>query len=653
MSILQITRIILGLLFLLPSIVFGQADGKVISNKASGGTISLDTILANSLLNIHQTTAGQTITIANLITGGRTIDLVNTGSVDVTIVPGGKLSPFPAENSRIQLRWAKTNWGVTSVGASTPVDTSLLVHKHTGDVLFSFPSSNEFQITTDNGAHGESWIDASSSSMRIGYDGSDITIGSNNILLENFLATITLNNANGLTLNDKRTGALQTGFEYTADFKSKFRDLTMVSKIYVDSIVSISSSGGLDTSLASGKILIGQSYGGAAAKTPSGEATISNAGVIALSNSAIIAKTLTGYSSAAGTITSSDNILQAVQKLDGNISAAINGLQIKQTATVATAASLPTNTYLLGIITITATGTLTVDGYVVALNDYVLVKNEVTQANNGLYKCTTAGAIGVQAVLTRATDMNTASEFSGAFIPVSYQGTLNANSLWLCNPVGTVTVGVTAIPFTQLNGATDLIAGSGINITGNTISIPSSGVVNTMIASMTSAQLAGIVSDETGTGNAVFSDSPTFTGSPIVPTQSVGDNSTKIASTAYADAIAALFNRAYVALVDGATINIPFFSVGCANYTLSSNRTATTFTISNDANAAEAYIIYSKTTASNLVLTFPSNTILTDQNGAEVVGLAVTLTSTSSGLFEIFLKKSATGYMAIIKRTVA
>lgn len=158
------------------------------------------------------------------------------------------------------------------------------------------------------------------------------------------------------------------------------------------------------------------------------------------------------------------------------VDAAINGLQIKQTATVATVTALPTNIYnngtsgvgatLIGV----ATGVLTIDSYVVALGDYVLVTNEVSLANNGLYQCTTAGAVGIAYVLTRAVDMNTPSEFSGAFVPVSYQGTINKNSLWLCNPVGAVTIGTTPIPFTQVNGATDLIAGSGINISGNTIS---------------------------------------------------------------------------------------------------------------------------------------------------------------------------------------
>lgn len=54
-------------------------------------------------------------------------------------------------------------------------------------------------------------------------------------------------------------------------------------------------------------------------------------------------------------------------------------------------------------------------------------------------------------------------------------------------------------------------------------------------AATTSAQLAGVISDETGTGNLVLSISPALTGSPTAPTQSAADNSTKIATTAYAD----------------------------------------------------------------------------------------------------------------------
>lgn len=186
------------------------------------------------------------------------------------------------------------------------------------------------------------------------------------------------------------------------------------------------------------------------------------------------------------------------------------GIQIKATATVATTAALPTNIYSNGAsgvgatIAIVATGTLTVDGRVTALGDLVLVKNEATAANNGLYSVTTAGAIGVAAILTRYTDMNTATEFSGALVPVGNIGTANANSLWLANPTTPVTVGTTAIPFTQLNGATDLIPGANIGISGNTISVIATLPTTVGGLGITSFTSGGIIG-ATGTGTLASS----------------------------------------------------------------------------------------------------------------------------------------------------
>lgn len=160
----------------------------------------------------------------------------------------------------------------------------------------------------------------------------------------------------------------------------------------------------------------------------------------------------------------------------------IQGLDPKQTATVATTTALPTSTYSNGTagvgatITVTAVGVLTVDSYATKLNDLVLVKDEAAQLRNGLYRVSTEGTAGVAAVLTRVVDMDKDDEFSGAFIPVGNVGTANKNSLWLANPVGaTVTVGTTAIPFTQLNGATALTEGNGIDIIGNSVQVILSG----------------------------------------------------------------------------------------------------------------------------------------------------------------------------------
>lgn len=165
------------------------------------------------------------------------------------------------------------------------------------------------------------------------------------------------------------------------------------------------------------------------------------------------------------------------------VDATAQGLQIKPTATVVAEVALPAGSYSNGTagvgatFTVTATGTTTVDGHVLAANDLVLLTAQASPFQNGLYVVTTPGAGGISTVLTRHVDMDQAAEFPGAFVPVSNVGTNNGNSLWLANPSGAVTVGTTAIPFTQLNGATDLLAGAGIAISGNTVSIENSGVL--------------------------------------------------------------------------------------------------------------------------------------------------------------------------------
>lgn len=183
--------------------------------------------------------------------------------------------------------------------------------------------------------------------------------------------------------------------------------------------------------------------------------------------------------------------------------AAIQGLQIKPTARLATTAALPANTYANGTagvgatLTATANAALTVDGIAVAVGDLVLVKDEVAGARNGLYTVTATGGGAAAYVLTRHPDMDQAGDFPGAFIPVGSAGTTNANSLWLANPVGAVTVGTTAIPFTELNKAADLVAGTGITISGNTVSVA------TTYAGGASIATVGTVTAGTWQGTAV------------------------------------------------------------------------------------------------------------------------------------------------------
>lgn len=160
----------------------------------------------------------------------------------------------------------------------------------------------------------------------------------------------------------------------------------------------------------------------------------------------------------------------------GYVDALVQGLDPKPSAMVATIAALPANTYNNGTaglgatLTATSNGALTVDGYAVAIGDNILVKNEVAGANNGLYVVTAAGSAGAPYVLTRHTNVDTGGEFGGALIAVENKGSTTANTLWMCNVSESITVGTTAVTFTQLNGATQLTAGNGISISANVIS---------------------------------------------------------------------------------------------------------------------------------------------------------------------------------------
>ena len=178
----------------------------------------------------------------------------------------------------------------------------------------------------------------------------------------------------------------------------------------------------------------------------------------------------------------------------------IQGLAPKGSAAAATTAALPANTYANGAsgvgatLTATANGALAaIDGYTAVAGDVLLVKNEATAANNGLYTVTQVGDGTHPYILTRATNLQTASEVTGAYVFVR-NGTTNANQGWLVDSAGPYTIGTTAITFTQFSGVADITAGTGLQKTGNTLAIDTTWVGQTAITTL------GIIT--TGTWNA-------------------------------------------------------------------------------------------------------------------------------------------------------
>jgi hypothetical protein len=110
-----------------------------------------------------------------------------------------------------------------------------------------------------------------------------------------------------------------------------------------------------------------------------------------------------------------------------------------------------------------------VDGVTLATNDRILIKNQTDATANGIYTVNASGAP------TRSADMNVGSEFPSAYVFVE-QGTVNADTGWVCTNNAPVTLGSTNITWTQFSGAGTYTANNGVVLNGSVFSFaPESG----------------------------------------------------------------------------------------------------------------------------------------------------------------------------------
>ena len=137
----------------------------------------------------------------------------------------------------------------------------------------------------------------------------------------------------------------------------------------------------------------------------------------------------------------------------------------------------------------------TLDGVTLATDDKVLVKNQTTTSQNGIYVVVASGTA------SRDPDFNTVAELAGQLV-ITKQGTTNADTMWLCT-TDSGTIGVASITFTQIfpsaGGTVTSVAvadagASEFTITGSPIT--STGTINLAIDSIGAAKIAnGTVSD--------------------------------------------------------------------------------------------------------------------------------------------------------------
>jgi hypothetical protein len=150
-----------------------------------------------------------------------------------------------------------------------------------------------------------------------------------------------------------------------------------------------------------------------------------------------------------------------------------SGINFHAACNLATTAALPSCTYNNGssgvgaTLTATANGALTVDSVLTVVNNRILVKNQVSGAQNGIYVVTQVGSAGTPFILTRATDYDTTgtgtNEIDQGDFVLILAGTAYANTSWVQQTALPITIGTTAIVWVQFGAPLTYTAGTGLN----------------------------------------------------------------------------------------------------------------------------------------------------------------------------------------------
>jgi len=267
-----------------------------------------------------------------------------------------------------------------------------------------------------------------------------------------------------------------------------------------------------------------------------GDATsVAGATALTLANSGVTAGTYRSVTvNAKGLVTAGTNpttisgygISDAYTKAE--IDSQLQGLKPKASVLAASTANITLNT-----------ATATLDGVTLAAGSRVLLKNQTTGSQNGIYTNLTTTS------WTRAVDADVNSELVSAFVFVE-QGTANKDSAWV-QTADNITLGTTALTWVQFAGAgayQSIITGGATTITGSNLTVSRSLVSDASgkvaVSAVTSTELGyltGVTSAiQTQIGTKANLASPALTGTPTAPTAAVNTNTTQVATTAFVNA---------------------------------------------------------------------------------------------------------------------
>jgi len=369
----------------------------------------------------------------------------------------------------------------------------------TGAVSLGTISTGTWNATIIGASYGGTGINNGSNTITVG---GNINTANAFTTAGNYALTLTTTNTTSVTLPTSGTLATLAGTEALTN--KSVNGLTITS---TTGTLTVANGGTLATSGAYSTTLT--ATGATNVTLPISGTLATLAGTEALTNKTVNGLTITSTN---GTLTLANG--SSIITSGGNsitfVSTGTTSVTLPTSGTLATQAYVDAVKVGLDVkdsVRVTTTtniaslnSTMTIDGVSVVAGDRVLVKDQTTAAENGIYVVVSGGA------WTRATDFDTSQKVTpGAFAFVE-EGTTYADTGWVLTNNGAITVGTTGLSFTQFSGAGSILAGTGLTKTGNTLSIDSTVVTLTGTQALTNKTVNGLTITSTSGGTLTLAN---------------------------------------------------------------------------------------------------------------------------------------------------